>query len=479
MPNNSPADVLEVFLDSCARSSDPLLGCLVPDENVFEAPAEPDAVSTSLSKRFSREDLLASGVLEETTDGRLQVAPALTAHRFLALLDVATSRPYEILTQAGCVSRRVIPVFAILDDRFTQVGLNQSEDLFVAFDIEDVLLLRACGLSATLGTGLADLPLSEVERFRKWFEMPPLREIADPMPAPPGLPAPPGFLSPRRSSRPVGTPIPSSPQVRRDPFRQPAPDGPRTPVVESVRLTFVAWLPSTLTCAIPRPLKPVSDCLHEFQRFLDLELCELGLWSPTDETLAQLNFLARRQSGPLFREALRGAATGMQDTIQDFAQEPPPRPQLPASYPAALARFLEVDSASGSLWRLGREEKQRAWDSIVRYLNQQVLQPIRESALASSDPLEQILLLCLADVSQEFQLDMARMAERRQQELKARGLARMESPPEKDTKHLFGLADRLLQVIKEIRQCQQISQPFAPQPISISAPPLPRLPDSA
>ena len=61
-------------------------------------------------------------------------------------VDPTTEEPYDLLTPDGCTSPGTLPIFEILRDSQTQQWLDQgSGDLFVVIDIENAILLRACG----------------------------------------------------------------------------------------------------------------------------------------------------------------------------------------------------------------------------------------------------------------------------------------------------------------------------------------------
>lgn len=165
------AEVIQCLIEHCQRPAQMPLGFLPLDKDVYACPADPDAVARVLSERFSTEDLVESGVF--TVEEREVASLASTligAGSFIVLRDARSGTPYELLTRAGCLSGGALPLFEILHDGCTQRLLKSGTgDLVVAFDLETVIMLRACGLPATLAVGLEAMPLEDVGRFCQSF----------------------------------------------------------------------------------------------------------------------------------------------------------------------------------------------------------------------------------------------------------------------------------------------------------------------
>src|SRR5690606_4957513 len=63
-----------------------------------------------------------------------------------------------------------LPLLAALEDGFTQAAARRHQgDLLLACSLEDVVVLRACGLAATLAVGLEALKPADVRRLSHDF----------------------------------------------------------------------------------------------------------------------------------------------------------------------------------------------------------------------------------------------------------------------------------------------------------------------
>jgi hypothetical protein len=143
------------------------------DADVRACPEDPSAMLAHLASHFDAEDLISAGVAERAgmgapNEGALVPAPPLTPGAPLIFLRYSPNQaPIEILTAAGGLSGWHLPVIASLDDHHTiaaiemrrtieiQTGLGAGDPfLLAACTIEDVVVLRALGLPATLAIGM-------------------------------------------------------------------------------------------------------------------------------------------------------------------------------------------------------------------------------------------------------------------------------------------------------------------------------------
>jgi hypothetical protein len=136
-------------------------GCVVD-------PAETVAV---LRSEFDLPILQAAGVIDRSADGNVCLQPQLCdpAGAIIALRAEGAEAPFELLTAAGGLSRRTLPLLAALDDARMAHQAQQTGHLFASFQIQEVALLRALGFPATLCTGLQTLSFEQLRSLDDLF----------------------------------------------------------------------------------------------------------------------------------------------------------------------------------------------------------------------------------------------------------------------------------------------------------------------
>ena len=457
------------------------LGFLEVDEEVYVCPLEPAEVVRALNEDFSIEDLVDSGILVAAEGEAVALAPALTGTAsFVVMRDAVTHQPYELLTRKGCLFAEALPVFEILRDGRTQDLIEDGTgDLFVAFDLEQVVMLRACGLPATLAQGLDDLPLEYVEQFCESFAVTRSRsdrlvsreEIEDEHRSQSEChPEDPIRRMMRdRMNDDVGgagqaadCDAPSSTDVSASPI--------------SARLVFLGWTPMEISNAVPLQLKAIVDHLHQLQRFMGVELYDIGLWEVNEETIERLRFIAKRNSSVIFKEAMRDAADNTIGILQ-FGKKKSVAIVPPNNYTTALARLLGCSSGEGGIRLPGPNQRNEAWRDVQRLLSQQVVGPLRELALATSNPIDRNLLMSLAELSNVFHLQSVAMGEQLSRRIAECGIESGGQLPEDQFKNLMAMADRMIGIARATEKCNQPRTTVIESRV-IDSPSFPRLPHS-
>jgi len=238
--------------------------------------------------QFSLDPLVESGLVVPGEGDGFDLAPGLEAGAsFVVLRDADSGEPFELLTRVGCLAADALPVFEILRDRQTQTLLREGAgNLLVTFDLPSVLTLRACGQPATLGQGLQNLPLEDVERFNEQFGWTDIRKKRVAMFS---------QLQSGERSQGFGPPLPAG----GFPGQSPEDDS------LDVGLVFLEWTVSELSRAVPFLLTPVVAELVQLERLMELDLEFVDLWQPETETLDRLRLIANRRHAPLFQRTLR------------------------------------------------------------------------------------------------------------------------------------------------------------------------------
>ncbi|SFJ41887.1 hypothetical protein [Planctomicrobium piriforme] len=461
--------ILEQFLEHCQRPSHKLLGFLEPDADVWTLPQDPAAVVEELKKTFATVDLISSGLVCAAKEGSLVLVPAISNGACIVVCrDAATLRPFELLTASGCLDADALPVLEVLRDARTRRLLQQGTgDLVAAFDLEQVVLLRACGIPATLAYGLNAVPLEQLDQLCKSFDLSwtgggqsrlgtaagaehgqesedhpddPIRRL----------------LRNKTSGGPALCP-PTFPPAAATPLK----------AIEA-RLAVLGWMPLELANAVPLPLRSIIDHFQQLERFLGFDMQGISLWEADEEMIARLKFIANSASAAIFIEALHDAADEGVISLTQFGK-PKPEPKGPANdYSTALAQLHERAQMDAGHGMSGARSLQEAWCDYQRLLNQQVIDPLRAEALAAGTSQESNLLMAQAELSHLLHLQAAALTT----QLHCR---REEQLPAEQFKNLMATTDRFVSVVKATVQCGRPKTAMFPSR-TLGAQNFPRLP---
>lgn len=180
---------------------------LPPHDDVRSLPAEPERLLAALEAEYPIEALIAARIAEADGEGRLRIAARLaTPGRPVVVLRDRRSRAVlDLLTEAGSLLGDDLPIFTALAGQCVTLYRNCGQrHVLAAMSLEDVAVLRACGIPATLATGLDELHPADVERLCAAFhlerDMSPRLEDTTPV-----------FLPPEMLMSPATTPAASEP----------------------------------------------------------------------------------------------------------------------------------------------------------------------------------------------------------------------------------------------------------------------------
>lgn len=446
MPScESKSKIIERFLALCQRSTDKPLGFLEMDEDVHVSPSDPADAVNALRAEIPLEDLLDSGLLAEEEGGSVSLAPPLAGGKsFIVLRDADTGQPFELLTRAGCLAADKLPVFEILRDGRTRQLLEQSsEKLFVAFDLEDVLMLRACGLAATLAVGLDDLPPACVEQFNESFGLKHLRKELSPSheQIPAASEAQAEAAPEEAGGDPTARSTSGSGHVQAEPVR--------------ATLVLLGWAPAELSGEPPAQLPATIEHLQQLERYMDADLINIELWNMDEESVARLRFIAAYGNSTIFKNALHEEAEEIYDGIAGFGEESTSATEPPQDYTTALARLHESGLSQSGALGPNPYSSQSVWRDTRRLLDQQVVTPLRELALTTHNPLRRALLMGCADFSHLFHMQSILIDEQLSRRIADRGLGKGVSLPKDQIRNLTAIADRLIGLAKAAQTCHQ------------------------
>jgi hypothetical protein len=176
------APIYEQLLTHCSPLRFP------PPWDFFQAPehcrgpvADPAAALADLRAGFNEATLRAAKVLSPSPENGLRLSPLFAGPgaALIALRDPRDGPLRGLLTARGCLPKHQLPTDIVQKDHWTREALRVTGVLFASPDIQEVALLQALGLPATLSLGLDRLTLSGLNRIKVSFqENPPPRSGA-------------------------------------------------------------------------------------------------------------------------------------------------------------------------------------------------------------------------------------------------------------------------------------------------------------
>lgn len=305
---------------------------------------------THLQQNWDERDLIDSGLLRRT-DGRAAIAKRLACEGpLLALRAAKDQRPFEVVGARGNLSYRGIPLLCALDDFQTKKQLQASRgNLFLTSEIWDAAVLRALGLPAITATGLAAATIPNIEdlalRFG-WKEN--------------------GSADENEQNTPTEGPL---------------------------RLIVVGWRVSTLDSTEPGGLPDLAALLVQFERHMQLDLQDVGIWRPIETDLERARFLLERNEFNMVRDGFIASAADCCRSLTSFLKATGDSTE----FVDALQRLREI--SEGRITSHSPEAARRLYGSAV---DRELIEPLIRRALSTTDPYRRNLTAMAADISRMF-----------------------------------------------------------------------------
>lgn len=356
--SGSGGGIYEQVVEACdARRWPAPCACLETRGGAFRGLGAPDALMAELAARWERDALLEAGAVEPAADGSLRIADAIVGEDriLIPLRSPCCTGWTDILTSVGCLSRKRLPLLALLEDDQTRMFLERCEGcLYVAFDLADVAWLRALDLPASPAAGLTRLEARQVTSLQQALCADgPAEDAHQPQHGLAGLAS----------------------ELRRE--SRPPPGRPR-------RLVLVAWSPSRLSRDEPSELTVTVDFLDKLVRYAGFDGCDVDVWRPSDDEFERVAFLLRLGDPERVRQAVLDSTRDSARPLPEYAETLVETAAEPTDYLTARRRMLEAiraDRTTGT----GRRQYERARRSYLDALDDHFA-PVFEAALTSPDP---------------------------------------------------------------------------------------------
>ena len=385
----------------------------------------PEAVAAfrALEKEFPAEDLLTSGVARQA-DGKLALSPDLMADEpgFIVLHNDAGDA-FDVATAGGCLYGGA-PALRMHLDRATKQALQASDcpwmyDLmFGCFSMADTVLLRSLGLAAAPAAMLDSLTLAGLQRLL-WLVG--------------------GRATKDIEKVQVGLRV----DEPGDPATAANVDPHNKPRLFSLRL--LAGSLARCTAEVPEALLPVACGLAAAKVYLGFEWGTIGVWHPTEEDLATIQYRRWLRSAEAVRRFLLPCPTRY--PLEAFLAPGPPKLQKPAKPSPAEAYLQHLDRLAPPSRRnpTDPEPERGRYDELV---DQLFVRPLVERAMQAKDLEDRGLFIHLATLARLYHhIVPAVLASERRSCEELRWNNGMPLPPE-PFEQWKGLANEMLKVIR-------------------------------
>jgi len=431
--------ILERLLDCCdSYEITGPWGFLTGDANCRGCLRDGPATLELLVREYSEESLVSAGVARREADGSLCLVDSLVAAPggLVALRDTPNQPPDEILLGSGCLSGRALPITAIERDHYTAALLQRVRGpgklLFVPCGIDDLVLLRALKLPATLAVGLDQVKGDQLDQLCSRYGW--NSSVSNP-------------LAETSACRGFNDEESEQPRIRALSASLMGTGGANdgAPLV----LVLVGFSLARLKAEEPRGLAGVTGHLARIERYLELDLSRVCVWKPSHEDLERLRFLVGMSDARAIRRAVIDSVMDSSYSLAAFCDPSSGSLQAPTDYLGArtmLDRLRQEPHRAGK----GSDQVRRAEAVVQQMAERDLVRPLIEKAQCCDDPLERNLYAVSAELARQVHHGGMSLAEH----TGAQGEGRAEAQADEDqrSKRFFRSVDRFLAVARELRE---------------------------
>jgi len=307
MPNDDVRhEIRESFAARCdSYQFDELWNFLSTHPDIRRLPADPASLLAELQERYSDDALVEAGLAELANDGLLRLRAKLNAPGKLIVIirDRRTDVVVDILTETGSVLEDELPIFtASVGDQLLLMPDDEHHEVLVVFSIQDLAVLRACGIPATLAAGMEGLCPADIDRLCEIFSLDrkqsrrveesefSLEDEAEEQS--------PGTLDPIQRLVRFGA-TGRGPDAGSFITGEHADEELDSAAAEEdsmgKRQVFVVWSPATLEIGPPVGFDAVTAHLKELKQYMGLDLHEVHVWTASSEDVKRIQFFMRHR----------------------------------------------------------------------------------------------------------------------------------------------------------------------------------------
>lgn len=411
---------------------------------------------TALRAEYSEDALIEAGVTEIDHEGRLDVRAKLNAPGKLVVIlrDRQTGGIVDMFTDLGSVFEEESPIFtASAGEQLFLMPDDKQHEVLVAFSIEDLAVLRACGIPATLATGLDQMHPADVDRLCETFDL---------------------YRS--KSLRLKELDLAEKEERGKHPGVDPDPQPPENAPMKK-RLVLLGWSPVTLDVSPPAGFDAVSNHLRELNEHMGLELFDVCVWLATPTDVDRLRFFMRYEDVIHAREALLDGLYDGERSLEYSGKEKARQAMVPRDLPSAVLRLREA-MLPDHLHHNAGERQQQALRQVERLLHEQVVGPMMTEAMEAYGATERAIGLAAAQLVQMFLTESMVINARMAKMLSEKEMSGLDAIPLEQIKELLKMGDRVAKFFREFDRCKQSTMNVIQVTAATQLKPL-ALPDSA
>jgi len=442
-------------------------GFLPAHDDVRCLPVDSAMLVTALRETYSEDALIEAGVAERDENGSLRIRGKLNAPEKLVVIlrDRQTHAVVDMLTEMGSVFEEDLPIFnASVGDQLLLAPDNEQYEVLVVFSIEDLGVLRACGIPATLATGLECLRPADVDRLCETFGLgrrksSRIKEIEFDSDEEEEDEESSGVFDPMRNRSGYGVtgrdvdadgcrPNESTAEEGNGVVSKDAPKG--------KRMVLVAWSPAKLERERPPGFDAVTNNFKELNQYVGVDIYRVHAWLATPGDIERLGFGMRYRDAGFVHEVLLDSLFDHMHRLEHLGREQTKQRTVATDFPVAVLDLRDALFAED--WEMDSANRRReALRHAERLLHQQVVKPMMDEAMACSSVRERAVGLAAAQLVQRFVIQGVAINARMTKMISQKGMDGVDAVPLEEIKAFLGVGDHLTKLFREIDRCRESS----------------------
>ena len=466
--NNIRSEICEAIAVKCAPYKFCEAWAFLPiHADICRLPSDPPSLLSALREQFSDETLTKAGVSQINVDGKLQFRTMLNAPgKLLVIIRANQTGPViDMYTDEGSVFEEDLPIYTAPTSESSMLGLeSEQHEILVAFSIEDVAVLRACGIPATLATGLDHLHPAKVDRLCKTFGLDRQKssritelELDEDEGKKDGGAA--GAEQFERSPAAAGDGHDHDLDTDHSGQEQTASEANTTQSsggdFPGRRLVLLGWSPAALDISLPAGYTAVLKFFKELAQHMGVIFLDSYVWEPTPEDIERLKFLMRYEDVAIVKEAIWDNLYEKTFEIGPLGKEEDQPLIVPKDLPAALFMLREAMLNDRKSDSDVAARQRHALQQVERLLYEQVIYPMMEEAMDTPAGAERAMRVATGQLLQMFLAQGVVVNARIMEAISGKGTDDPGILPLQEIKELLGTGDRITKFIREVGRCQQ------------------------
>ncbi len=404
-------DVYEFIVKASQTFTLPSPWQTVPCDPAFiRLPTDRRALLAELRQQFPDERLVQAGVVTMDTSGNVSLVPQLAAGvaPIWVIRRESDRKLTAIIAEMNLVGKNAWALAAAFQDPRQRDLIGGGEGrIVVAYSMQDLAILRSIGLAAVPGGNWCRLTKPQLDFLCEALGITP------------------------RSSGPPTKWAKAMELIK-----------PRT-----VPLILANWSLAGMDRTDVAAATTSWSHLVELYRHLDLTFDHFGLWKPSHESLAQLEFQLRYLDVEAVCDALLEGIG--EDSITIDAGLGPNQPE-PQSIVESYRAWRRADRDA-----MNPPARQKAFAKLCELLDQKRFDPLVEEALRATSALERNAEIALAETSRLLQPQLLLLAEKIRRSIGENGTRTVNSISKEELEPVLALSDRLLALTQGVQACRR------------------------